>query len=242
MIYLIILFSAFKSQIKANNELNENNDSSTSKINTSELEERRKKAKTQQAQKIKKINYNKLYNDYKDKICQKKQPRKYHFDSMLKKLKSKTFKAIHTCIRACIKENIILKRIPQSFITDIKIDSNKKTFEKSIKEIYEDFDIIFNLTEEEVKFGKLENLEKFLSTKFSDIYKFYVSSKQFIRDKNDLIKKHNENFGTLFELMSEYYINYFHASKGNKIKRRRNLRKINFKVITSEQLEKLKSN
>ena len=158
---------------------------------------------------------------------------------MLKKLKSKTFKAVHTCIRTSLKENFILKRIPQSFITDIKIELNKTIFEKTIKEIYEDFKINFELNDQEVKLEKMENLENFLSCKFSDIYKFYIESKQFIRDKNDLIKKHDQSFGDLYQFISGYYLKYFNSSKGNKIKRRRNLRKINFKVISSVQLGKI---
>jgi hypothetical protein len=192
--------------------------------------------------KPKKINYNKLYNDLQDKICQKKQPRKFHFDSMLKKLKSKTFKSIHTCIRTCLKENFILKRIPQTFITDIKIESNKKFFKKTVKEIYEDFHIKFELNSEDVKSEKSEVLKNFLSCTFSEIYEFYKNSKQFIRDKNDLIKKHNVNFGVLYEFLSQYYLQYFNSSKGNNIKRRRNIKKINFKVISSEQINNLKGN
>jgi hypothetical protein len=89
--------------------------------------------------KTKKINYNKLYNNLQYNICLKKEARKFHFDSMLKKLKSKTFKAIHKCIRTCLNENYILKRIPQKFITDIKIESNKIIFKKTIREIWRIF-------------------------------------------------------------------------------------------------------
>lgn len=154
---------------------------------------------------------------------------------MLKKIKSKTFKVIHTCIRKCYNENIILKRIPQSFITDIKIETNKQISEKSIQEIYKDFDIEFSLDEKEVKSGKMEQLREFLSSKFNEIYEFYVLSKQFIRDKNDLIKKHNSCFGILFEHISSYYLKYFNSSKGNKIIRRRKLKKINFKVTNLKE-------
>ena len=79
-----------------------------------------------------------------------------------------------------------------------------------------------------------------MSCKFSDIFKFYIDSKQFIRDKNELIKKHDQSFGDLYEFLSGYYLKYFNSSKGNKIKRRRNLKKINFKVISSGQLDKFK--
>jgi hypothetical protein len=185
--------------------------------------------------KTKKINYNKLYNNLQYNICLKKEARKFHFDSMLKKLKSKTFKAIHKCIRTCLNENYILKRIPQKFITDIKIESNKIIFKKTIREIYEDYNIKFKINKEDLKSEETsENLENFLSSTFAQVFEFYKKSKQFERDKNELIKKHNSNFGVLFEFLSEYYIQYFNSSKGNIIKNKRNFKKFNFKVISSE--------
>lgn len=186
----------------------------------------------------KKFFYNKLYNDIKFKICNNnKQQRKYHFDSMLKKIKSKTFKTIHLCIKTCYKENFILKRIPQSFITDIKIDSNKILFDKTVKEIYGEHGIVFNFNEEELKLEFLENLEKILDTKLLKIYKLYFDSKQFQRDKKELIRKNNKNFGVLYKLMADIYINYFSSSKGNTSKRTKNIKKFNFKVITKKEKE-----
>ena len=46
--------------------------------------------------------------------------RKTHIDSLLKKVKSKCLKAIHEVLKSCV--NLIVGRLPQLFITNIKID------------------------------------------------------------------------------------------------------------------------
>ena len=56
--------------------------------------------------------------------------RKTHIDSLWKKSKSKCLKAIHEVLKLSL--NLLIERLPQNFITNIKIDFNKKYLVKSI--------------------------------------------------------------------------------------------------------------
>ena len=69
---------------------------------------------------------------YLKKKMQIKNTRKSNIDSLLKKCKGKFFKAIHDAIKLCL--NLLVKRIPQKFITNITIEFNQKNFEKKINE------------------------------------------------------------------------------------------------------------
>ena len=56
--------------------------------------------------------------------------RKTYIDSLWKKSKSKCLKAIHEVLKLSL--NLLIERLPQNFITNIKIDFNKKYLVKSI--------------------------------------------------------------------------------------------------------------
>ena len=186
-------------------------------------------------------NYNKLYSKLKEKLGIKNDIRKLDFDSSLKKIKAKTFKTIHYCLRACLREDMNIKRLPQSFIVDIRIDTNKNLFDLNISEIYNKYDIDINyanlLNNDLIKPDKMELLKKFLSCKLIDILNLYRKSKQYERDKNKFIRMNKDkNFGIIFDFTIDNYKNYFHSGKGN---RKFKKRKFNFKVITSEDLKNI---
>ena len=61
---------------------------------------------------------------YIKKKFQIKFSRKSHIDSLLKKCKGKFFKTIHEIMNMSL--NIIVKRLPQKFITNITIEYNQK--------------------------------------------------------------------------------------------------------------------
>lgn len=180
-------------------------------------------------------NYNKIYSILKKKLGIQNDLRKLDFDSSLKKIKAKVFKTIHYCLRSLIKENFFIKRLPQSFIVDIRIDTNKVLFDMTINEIYKNHNININYDDLErkdfIKKGKENLLKLFLFSKFDEIFDFYRYSKQYERDKIKFIRHNNDRkFGLIFDYTIDNYKNYFFSGKGNKkIKKRR----ISFKVITS---------
>jgi len=69
-----------------------------------------------------------------------KYTRSIHIDSILKKCKGKFFKAVNDCLKKCLKINI--KKLPQSYITNISIKYNKKFLDFTIKDLYTYFKLI----------------------------------------------------------------------------------------------------
>lgn len=189
-------------------------------------------------------NYNKLYNNLKEKLGIQKYLRKLDFDSSLKKIKAKVFKTIHNCIKACVREYMIIRRLPQSFIVDIRIDSNKNLFDLTINEIYKihNIDLNFNklLEEDFIRPEKEELLRSFLSSKFIEIFHFFRGSKQYEREKKKyILNNNNKNFGIIFDYTIDNYKNYFFSSRGN---RKLKKQKFNFKVINSDELNNMNTN
>jgi hypothetical protein len=147
--------------------------------------------------------------------------RKTQIDSLLKKCKSKAFKTIHEALKKCLKCK--LQRLPQEFITNIKIEFNKIYLEKSIYDIYREFGIIPSLEEFNKKGyilnDKIEVFKDFLNLTFKDVFEYYVNSKQYIKDYYHIQKREGESFAILFNYISNIFIQYYTKSKGNKPKR-----------------------
>ena len=99
---------------------------------------------------IKLTNNNSTFNQKRNFIFQRfiqlkqelkliKHIRKTQIDSLLKKLKSKLFKTIHNAIKHCIDSH--LSNLPQLFITNIKIGTNKYYLTQIILSIYNEHNV-----------------------------------------------------------------------------------------------------
>jgi hypothetical protein len=146
--------------------------------------------------------------------------RKTQMDSLLKKCKSKVFKTIHEALKKCL--TIKLPRLPQKFITNIKIDFNKIYLEKTILEIYSEHNIIPSVEDFQNKqyliLDKIDVFRDFLALTFKDVYEFYLNSKQYIKDYYNIAQREGENFAVLFNYISTIFIQYYIKSKGNQPK------------------------
>jgi len=151
----------------------------------------------------------------------------------LKKCKSKTFKIIHEALKKCLK--IKLKRLPQDFITNIKIDFNKKYLEKTILEIYQEYAIIPSLEDFKTKGylipGKVTVFEDFLNLTFQNVFEYYIHSKQYVKDYQYIQKREGDAFAVLFNYVSQVFVQYYTNSKGNKPKKISLKRKQSFDSI-----------
>jgi len=141
-------------------------------------------------------------------------------DSLLKKCKSKVFKTIHEALKKCL--TIKLPRLPQKFITNIKIDFNKIYLEKTILEIYSEHNIIPSVEDFQNKQylieDKIDVFRDFLALTFKDVYEFYLNSKQYVKDYYNIGQREGENFAVLFNYISKVFIQYYIKSKGNQPK------------------------
>lgn len=146
--------------------------------------------------------------------------RKTQIDSLLKKCKSKAFKTIHEALKKCL--NIKLPRLPQHFITNIKIDFNKVCLEKTILDIYREHKIIPSVEDFVNKKylieDKLQVFKDFLSLTFRNVFEYYINSKQYVKDYYHIQQREGEKFAILFNYISKVFIQYYTKSKGNKPK------------------------
>ena len=146
--------------------------------------------------------------------------RKTHVDSILKKTKSKFLKAIHEILKVCI--NKLISRLPQNFITNIKIDYNKFYLKKTIGEIYKEFNILPSFKEIKdnnlIRKDKIYLLEQLYNSTFENIYIVYLESEIYKKDFKKILEKDGEKMAILYDYVSKNMCNYYLLSKGNKKK------------------------
>lgn len=149
--------------------------------------------------------------------------RKTQIDSLAKKVKSKFILSLHEIMRQSL--NLFITRLPQTFITNIKIDFNKNYLNKTIEEIYTEFKIVPPLKEimEKNLFRRGKNLlVKYLfQTQLKDIYRIYLSSRLYKYHKERVKIKEGINASKLYDYVANNIIQYFLFNKGNKSKNKR---------------------
>jgi len=149
-----------------------------------------------------------------------KNMRKNRIDCIIKKVKSKFFKAIHETIKYCVNLNI--NRLPQYFITNIKIEYNKIYFNKTLEQLYTEFKILPSLNEliekNLIKKGKKELFVILMNNSLKDVYKYYLSSQLYKYYKLDIKNKEGEHIDKLYDYIAQNICQYFLYNKGNKKK------------------------
>lgn len=150
--------------------------------------------------------------------------RKTHIDSLLKKAKSKCLKAIHEVLKLCL--NLLIGRLPQVFITNIKIDFNKIYLTKTIGEIYHEFNLLPTFDEilkkNLIRKGKINLLNEIYNSKFENVYQIYLCSDMYKKDYEKIYHKDGEKIATLYDYVAKNMCEYYLLSKGNKKKILRN--------------------
>lgn len=158
-------------------------------------------------------NFNEIFYAIK-KNLHIKQSRKYQVDSLLKKAKCKFFQIIHEIMRFCL--SIRVKRLPQPFITNITIEYNRYYFEKTVLQIYNEFNLISNfeqLDDEKIKIKNKELFRDFSNYKLEDLYNVYIESQYYKKDLREIIEKSGKNIGILYEFVSKNLIYYYRNNK-----------------------------
>ena len=146
--------------------------------------------------------------------------RKCQVDSLLKKAKCKFFQVIHEIIKYCL--SIRVKRLPQPFITNITIEYNRYYFEKTVFQIYKEFNLIANLQkidEKIIKIKKKELFKEFYNYKLNDLYNSYIESQCYKKDLKEIIVKSGKNIGILYEFVSKNLLYYYSYNK-SKVQRK----------------------
>ena len=148
---------------------------------------------------------------YLRKKLQVTKTKKSTIHSLLKKSKAKFFKHIHKIINFCL--TIKIKKLPQSFITNINIRNNLKYMNKNIIEIYQyyhllpDFQTLMN---KNIIKREMQNIfKRFCSLNFQTLYQEYLESKIYIKDLNEAQNCDGKKMQILYEFISKNYILYF---------------------------------
>ena len=144
--------------------------------------------------------------------------RKNRMDCIIKKVKTKYMNAIHDAIKHCV--NLKINKLPQNFITNINIEYNKMYFNKTVEQLYSEFNIVPSLNElinkNLIKNGKKELLIILMNSSLKDIYQYYLTSDLYKYHRMCIIKKEGENSGKLYDYVAQNICKYFIYNKGNK--------------------------
>ena len=148
---------------------------------------------------------------YLRKKLQIAKTKKSTIHSLLKKGKAKFFKMIHKIINFCL--TVKIKKLPQSFITNINISNNLKYMNKTIIEIYQSYHLLpdFQTLMKNNKIRKeMQNIfKRFCSLNFKTLYQEYLESKRYIYDLNEAQILGGKKMEVLYEFVSKNYILYF---------------------------------
>jgi len=174
---------------------------------------------------------------FRRKSLQIKYTRIIHIDSVLKKFKGKFFKSVNDCLKKCLK--IKLRKLPQSFITNISIEYNKKFLDFTIKELYTYFKLApysmeAILQKDYCLEGKVNFFKYIYLSKISDLYLEYFQSKRYKKECETIKKQKGINSIFLHQFVEENFINYYLYSKPHI----RKLKKIKSKIFNIENNDK----
>ena len=152
---------------------------------------------------------------YIKKKYQIKFSRKSQIDSLLKKCKGRFFKTIHEIMNKSL--NIVVKRLPQFFITNITIEYNQKYLDKNIIQIYQEFnnfpDYKTLIEKNIIKSNKKQLFKEFSSYSLFNLYDIYCESKRFHKEINEIKNQDGKRIGLLYEFVSLNFSAYYKYSK-----------------------------
>ena len=140
-----------------------------------------------------------------------KKSRKTNVDCLLKKSKCKFLQTVQRILKF-ITNNSERKKFPQTFITNITYEYNKKYLDVNIIKILEEFNIV-NKENNDLPKENIEFYNEFSQHTFSSLYKEYLKSNKYKKDLNYVIGKNGKNIGILYEFVSKNFINYYTYNK-----------------------------
>lgn len=145
--------------------------------------------------------------------------RKSHIDSILKKCKTKFFKALKSIFKKLFgkySKNICI--FPRKFVSDIRINCNKKYLNLSLLEIFKDYKKDINLINAKLTLSdkKFKMLIILLNKTYKTLYIEYINSRRFLIDCKKICNKEGIKYELLFKYVSKFFINYYTVCNGNK--------------------------
>ena len=144
--------------------------------------------------------------------------RKNNIDSLVKKSKSKFFKAIYECLKYCL--NKIIHKLPQTFIINTKIEFNKMVLNKTLEEIFIEYQLLPSydvlVQNNMVQTEKQRLLFLLMKSKINNLYECYLLSDFYLREKKRIETKSGIDVAILYDFVATNICEYFLLNKGNR--------------------------
>ena len=150
------------------------------------------------------------------KSLQIKYTRRIHIDSILKKCKGKFFKAVNDCLRKCLKINI--KKLPQTFVTNISIEYNKQFLQFTINDLYNYFGLSpypmnIILEKDYCIQGKEEYFKYIFLSRVDKLYSFFIESNRYKKEIELMKTRKGNKIAFLHQFVAENFISYYCYSR-----------------------------
>jgi len=164
-------------------------------------------------------NFNKTFYEIR-RTLHIKQLRKYQIDSLLKRVKCKFCQNLNNIMKFSLQ--IPIKKLPQYFITNITIDYNQLYFEKTILEIYNEFNLIEKsqaINDDIIKLKNKGFIKELFNKTLEEIYNIYINSDTYKKELKNIYKKCGKNIGILYEFVSKNMLLYYKYHKMKEIQK-----------------------
>ena len=181
------------------------------------------------------------------KTLQIKYTRRIHIDSILKKCKGKFFKAVNDCLKQCVKIN--LKKLPQTYITNISIEYNKQFLDFTINDLYNYFNLspypMETILQKDYCVKGKESFFKYIFlSKIKNLYSIYIQSKRYKRELESMKRQKGIKMVYLHQFVAENFISYYcyskpHIKKNKNIEARNNVKDNNNNNINNNNINNI---
>lgn len=154
---------------------------------------------------------NTLMKKESEKNPKKKNTKKANLIFLLKKTKSKFYSMIQRIVKSCLNRKV--KNLPRDFISNITISYNQEYLNKTILEIYQEFDLLpeYKVIEEEgwIKSQSKEIFTRFITMKVHNIFKEYIESHNYIKDCRYIKEKFSKKISLAYDYIARNYVKYY---------------------------------
>ena len=158
------------------------------------------------------------YNYFRNFFDIKSQKRNTKIDCLLKRCKAKFSRAFYDMLCKLLKKREKNYKLPQYFITNIKIMYNKKYLNCSMLQIFKDYKIFVDIDKikTQLTVNKFKLFLFIINKTYKELFQEYINSKKYLDDCAEIDNKYGIKIGLLFRYTSKIFIDYYLFRKSKK--------------------------
>ena len=158
------------------------------------------------------------YNYFRNFFDIKSQKRNTKIDCLLKRCKAKFSRAFYDMLCKLLKKREKNYKLPQYFITNIKIMYNRKYLNCSMLQIFEDHKIFVDIDKikAQLTVNKFKLFLFIINKTYKELFQEYINSKKYLDDCAEIDNKYGIKIGLLFRYTSKIFIDYYLFRKSKK--------------------------